>query len=453
VRTAAELKEYQLQAIDRMVREGQLALFLPMGLGKTVITETALVELKRQVQKFHVLVVAPAMVVKMDVWGHEVEKWEHLQGLRVQSIAGTPEQRLIRLFHPADVDVISYELLPWLLDQDIVLGERYQAIVFDELSRMKHPGTTRFKRLRRAVQGVPYRFGLTGTPVGNHLLDLWGEMFMVTGENALGPRFVDFRNQYFMATDYEQRVWVPKHGTEEALHERIRPYAISLSREFAAQRIPPVHVNELDVPLPAAALQLEHDLATKAKAVLNTLELQACSASALAMKVRQLASGAVYCGIDGEWEEVHDAKLEAMETVVAEQQGRPLLGFYWFRHELDRMQKRFPFARVGDDSTALQDWCKGKVELLLAHPASVGHGLNLQSGGNEILWYTLPWSLELWNQSNGRLARLGQKAPYVMASVLLAGEMDRAVLEVLRQKERVESRLMVELELERGRTC
>lgn len=453
MRPRSALSGYQEDAARRMEEAKRIVVLMRMGMGKTITTLTALVDLS--VKK--ALIVAPATVVDEDVWGKEARAWEHTAHLDVLPLTGDAKCRLNKLTGGSrgpragksggDIEVISYENFLWLTDQGEV-RLRYDAVVFDELSKVKNPGSSRFKRLRAKYIGtydIPIRFGLTGTPVGNHLLDLWAEMYAVCGEAPLGPRFVDYKLQYFHSFDRRQLVWEPNHGAKEQILERIQPYAFSLDKSLTAGRIPPVRVNEIDVPLPPRVLAMEHELATQVKTVLESgTELVAFGASALAMKVRQLASGAVYTDPldETKWEHVHEVKIERLKEMVDLMQGEPLLVFYWYRHELERLRKAFPSARIVGDYGAVDDWNAGKIEVLFAHPASAGHGLNLQHGGSTICWYTLPYSLELWMQANGRLARIGQKATEVVAHCLLAGDADRYVLDLLREKAAVEEDIL-----------
>ena len=439
---------YQEDSIARIKASKQLAVLLNMGLGKTVITLTALAEMGCK----RVLVLAPATVVELDVWGDEARAWKHLVGVTVLPIFGVVKKRIGLLMYKElntsmRVDVVSYENVMWLTDA--IERDQYDAIVFDELSKMKHPGTSRFKRLRAWAKSIPVRVGLTGTPVGNHLLDLWGEMFMVAGEKPLGARFVDFRAEFFAPQDFQMRSWELKNSSLEAeIIRRVKPYAFSLDPIEARTKVPGVRLNMIEVALPPEARKMESDLAEKCSTELaGGVELTALSASALGMKVRQLASGAVYHDIDGHWTTVHASKVDKLEEMVEELQGEPLLVFYWFRHELERMLVRMPWAKQLSEPGVMEKWNRREVEVLLAHPGSAGHGLNLQHGGSNICWFTLPWSLELWRQANGRLTRFGQKAQYVAVHTLMAGEMDYAVMDALKEKGRVEARVMEEVRL------
>jgi hypothetical protein len=297
--------------------------------------------------------------------------------------------------------------------------------------------------MRTRTPRIPIRFGLTGTPLGNHYVDLWGEMFAVAGEKPLGPSKVLYCAQYFTAipiNEFGAKMWSLNFGCDDLINARVKPWAFSLDPGDAPP-LPPVQINKIHVELPKEVRDLASDLARDLKVELASgAELLALSSGTRAQKVRQMAGGAVYTE-GGAWERIHDEKLDALEELAGEAQGRPLLVFYWYRHELERILVRFPQARTLDD-TSIDDWNAGKVEMLVVHPASAGHGLNLQFGGSDVVWYTLPWSWDLFSQSNARLARHGQKGPTVMAHLLLAGDVDLAVLQLLEEKAARELKLV-----------
>jgi hypothetical protein len=340
--------------------------------------------------------------------------------------------------------VLSYENLPWLLSE-VDVPTRFKAVVFDELSKMKTPGSSRFKKMRNVIRKIPIRLGLTGTPVGNHLLDIWGEMFMVADEKPLGPTFAEFQFRYFQAT---QRVngtpvgWKPIPGAQREIEARIKPWAFTLKPE-AAPALPALKTNLIPVWLPEDVQAMADELASELTVKLASgLDLYAFSATTAAMKVRQMAGGAVYTE-GARWEAVHSSKITALETLVGELQGEPLLVGYWFKHEAERLLAHFQGkARTLSTAADIDAWNRGEVEMLLVHPASAGHGLNLQHGGHTMCWYTLPWSLDMLKQTRGRLIRHGQKHPWVMEHVLSAGKMDERVLTALDRKTTVEAKLL-----------
>jgi SNF2 family DNA or RNA helicase len=440
MRRRSDLFDYQSEAAERMRTARQLACFLEPGMGKTAITLTALHDLGRPTT----LVLAPARVAET-VWHAEAARWEHLAGFRVVPLVGSPDRRTALLMGGRwDVIVLSYENLAWLLDT-VDLPATVSAIVFDELSKMKHPGSTRFRRLRRCIHRIDTRIGLTGTPVGNHLLDLWGEMYMVAGAKPLGPTFGEFQVRYFQPTAKVNNIavgWKPFPTAQREIEARIKPFAFTL-KPTTARPLPELRVNVIEVPLPdyvqEASRQLARDLTTQLD---SGTDLFAFSSTTAAMKIRQMTGGAVYTNGE-DWEHVHGAKLQAMEDLVGELQGQPALVFYWFKHEAERLLAHFQGrARTLSSPKDIDAWNRGEVELLLLHPASAGHGLNLQHGGHTCIWFTLPWSLEMWKQSLGRIRRTGQRSPYVMAHVLEAGPTDARVLNVLHRKGTVEDELL-----------
>lgn len=456
IRQRSDLHPYQERASERIVQRKQQAVLLKVGLGKTVITLTALADLMdaRSVTG-PVLLFAPAKVVHLDVWGREAAAWAHTQRFNVTPIVGSPNKRkelVLTRWRPGQILAMSYENMEWFVHTFIDRCGKAGAIVFDELSKMKSPGAKRFRAARHYLKNIPVRIGLTGTPVGNHLFDLWGEMFMVGGELALGPTFTKYREQYFYPIDFNRWKWLPFPKAAAHIQERIKPFAFTIPIHETPVKTPEVVENEIMVELPPevkeAANQLARELITRLE---SGEDLQVLSKSALAGKLRQLASGAVFLQTElgqkkPEWREVHEAKLEALDEILEEQQGDPVLLYYHYTHELVRLLRRYPQARVLEgpaNRLCTQDeWNAGKVELLLAHPQSVGFGLNLQHGGSTVVWFNLPWSVELFEQALGRLARQGQRAEYVTSHILLAGNADKVVLQVLRAKGKVQAAVL-----------
>jgi hypothetical protein len=431
LRPRSALYEYQSGlAVPKLIELPQVGGFMGVGTGKTISALTSLVD--RGMPK--TLVVAPMRVARR-VWTEEAAAWEHTAAVRVNVLAGTPEQRAIRLHHRADVDTISYELFPWLTEQ-VDVNKRYGAVVWDEGQKMKTPGSTRFKRMRYRAMEIPVRILLTGHPVGNHYADLWGEMFAATGEKALGPSKVLYMMQYFTAYEIDEYVkgWSINYGAADLIHARIKPFAFSLDPKLTNKW--EKRFNPISVDLPKYVRELSEELAQELRTYLaiSGTELLALSSSARSMKVRQMAGGAVYTAPD-EWEEVHTEKLDALEDLVDEMQGEPLLVAYWYRHELERLLRRFPQGRVLKTKQDEDDWNARKIEVGFIHPASMGEGVNLQFGGHNIAWYTLPWSFNFFSQTNGRLPRPGQKSDHIMHHILLAGDADVAVLQYLREQE------------------
>jgi hypothetical protein len=429
------------QAMASEIRSrSRVACLLSPGLGKTAATLTALADLGA----WPALVVAPAQTAR-SVWPDEAALWEHLRNVQVTPVVGSPRGRLALLREASHVEVVSYENLFWLTEH-VDLSRRYRAVVFDELSKMKAAGTKRFRRVKAAAKGIEVRVGLTGTPVGNHLLDLWGELYVIGGKDALGPTFTGFKAEYFWPVDKEQHRWeLRSPDFEHAIHERARPWCWTLPPQPAVH-LPEIRENPIRIPVPPAAAKAAAELKRELATMLDSgEEIEALTAGARATKLRQIAGGAVY-GEGAAWAHVHDAKLRALDDLLDELQGEPVLIFYWYRHERERILARL--ARRGavhattDHPGWVRAWNARELEAVVAHPQSAGHGLNLQAGGHTVIWYSLPWSRELWRQGNGRLARPGQTSTWVLAHLLLCGEADEAVLRALGRKARTEEALI-----------
>jgi len=436
MRARSDLYAYQRTVIERMVGTHQLAVFLDPGLGKTASTLTALHDLKVP----STLIVAPAKVVEMEVWQREALNWGHLSKYKVIGVLGTPSQRLHALATPARAYVISYANLRWLTEHSTL---DFDAVVFDELSRLKHPGSLQFKTMRYRLGHVPRRYGLTGSPIGNHLRDLWGELYAVALDKPLGTSKVQFDYQYFYTVPLGKTgacVYKPRPEAETEIFKRIRPWVYTLDTEDVPKWF--IRINRIKVPLPPSTKALVDKLRKELEIELASgKHILALASSALALKIQQLNSGALYTDSEGSWEEVHTAKTDALEALVEELDGEPLIVYYWFKNEAERLRKRFPKARTLQSAKDYADWNDRRIPILLAQPASTGLGLNLQHGGHHLAWYTLPWSYEIFKQANARLTRPGQRSPYVVIH-MLTGELDGRVEDALRNKASTEQRLM-----------
>lgn len=445
LRRRDEFYPHQLLGSDIAVDRRQVAILIKPGLGKTPTALDAVVRL----QPHQTLVVAPAQVVETRVWSREAALWEHLCHLFVTEVDGPEKFRDTKLMLGSDVDVISYDLFMWLTDN--IKPDRYQAIIFDELSKMKHPGTKRFKRMKAWTKNMTIRLGLTGSPMGNHWSDLWGEMYAIAGEKPLGPRKQDYLDTYFkqVPNGPGRASWeLRRDGSDEQILARIRPYAVSIKKP-AGIAIPEVIPVELPLELPARLREQERTLRRELEVELDSgTSIMALNQSKLAMTIRQFASGAVYTGEVGDtsqWEVLHDAKMQALSDKVDELQGQPIIVFTWFKHEAVRLQKEFGAVIMGGGGSKLDiadKWNARKIPMLVLHPQGSGHGLNLQKGSSSVYWFTLPWSRELFDQGNGRLARLGQPDALVTAFVPLAGPIDRRVWSAVMRKGEDEARLM-----------
>lgn len=446
--------KYQQYAINRLIQDDSIGLFLDCGLGKTVITLTAIRELRLQWKVGRVLVVAPKKVAEA-TWSNEAAQWDHLNDMKVLPVLGTSKKRIQALNTPADLWVINRENVPWLVDY-YRNSWPFDMVVLDESSSFKNPQSKRFKAMRRVRPRIRRLVELTGTPSPNGLEDLWAQIYLLDGGARLGRTLTSFREAFF-TQDYAHpgqtyRTYTPKPGADKRIEEAVADICVSMKSEDYLELpdyIEDVVPVELDTPAKKAYKKLEREMLLQVADQVIT----AGTAAVLNGKLLQLCSGAVYDGC-GMPVEIHDCKLEAFLELVEQLHGKHALVFYWFQHERDRLMEAlkagFPNLRVrlyeGDaDASA---WNAGGVDLLLAHPASCGYGLNLQQGGHHMVWYSFPnWTLEIYQQACKRLHRQGQTHPVVSHLMVVQGGMDETVLTALRSKGDVQAALMQALQV------
>lgn len=393
-------------------------------------TLTAISLLYDMIEISRVLIVAPKRVAQ-HTWPDEIRKWDHLQHLRCSVAVGTAAERREALARKADIYVINRENVPWLVDE---IGRKpwpYDMVVLDELSSFKSHTAQRFKALRRVRGGMARVVGLTGTPTPNGLLDLWPQMYLIDEGKRLGRTFGGYRARYF-DPDKRNRVqiwtWKPKPGAEEDIYRTIGDIALSMQAKDLL-RLPERTDVDVPVALPAPARQAYERLEQELVLQLPEGVVQASQVATLLNKLLQMAGGCAY-GEDGAVVPVHGAKLDALEDLVEQANGKPVLVYYGYRHERDRIMERIPQAEDLDPDR----WCAGEQPVALAHPASCGHGLNLQAGGSIMIWYSLPWSLELYEQANARLYRQGQTDPVRIYHLITSGTVDEQVKAALQRK-------------------
>jgi SNF2 family DNA or RNA helicase len=425
---------YQEYALKFILNSKAAGIFLDCGLGKTVITLTAIAELMHN--RFEIskaLVIAPLRVAE-NVWDVEAKKWDHLKHLRVAKVLGSEKKRIQALNTNADIYVINRENTKWLVDY-YKKDWPFDMLVLDELSSFKSHRAKRFKALRKVRPLCKRVVGLTGTPAPNGLIDLWAQVYLLDSGQRLGKTISGYRERYFLPDKRNQHVifsYKPKEGAEEAIYKKLSDICISMkNRDYLT--LPERMDNILGINLPPKVLeqyrQLERDL------LLPLLEgdIVAGSAAVLTNKLLQITGGAVYD--EGKKVQIlHDEKLKALEDLVEAANGKPVLVYYNYRHELERIQKQF-LCRVLDTAKDMEDWNKGEIPVMLAHPASAGHGLNLQNGGSTIIWFGLPWSLELYQQANARIHRQGQKNTVVVHHLVAKETIDEDVMQVLAKKQ------------------
>lgn len=435
---------YQEEAIRRIIEQPATGLFLDMGMGKTVITLTAIEKLMYDYFEVNkALVIAPKRVAET-TWPDEVKAWDHLRNLRVSVVLGSEEKRLKALQQEADIYVINRENVVWLVE---TLGRRwpFDMVVIDELSSFKSPKAKRFRALRRVRPKIKRIVGLTGTPAPNGLIDLWPQIYLLDQGERLGRTVTGYRARYFEPEkmDSSRQIvykWRPKPGAEKAIYRKLEDICVSMRAEdwlTLPERIDRV----IPVKLPDAAYSKYQELERQMLLTYADGDVVASTGATLAGKLLQMANGAVYDENKGV-KEIHTAKLEALEDVLEAANGKPVLVFYTYQHDLDRIVARFPQARLLDTEQDIRDWNNGTIELMLAHPAAAGHGLNLQAGGHIIAWFGLPWSLELYQQANARLYRQGQTNRVVIHHLVAQGTIDEDVMVALRDKEHDQNALL-----------
>jgi SNF2 family DNA or RNA helicase len=390
-----------------------------------------------------VLIVAPLRVAN-SVWAQEAKKWGHLRHLRVSICTGTEKRRIASLMMDADVYVINRENVVWLVEH-FKKKWPFDMVVIDESSSFKNPSSQRFKALRKALPYTDYMVLLTGTPSPNSLLDVWSQMYMIDFGATLGRTFTGYKQRFF-EQDYMGYSLTIRPGAAEAIHSLMAPNVIHMDAEDYLHM--PARIDLVErVQLPAAALEKYKDFE---KALLIELdsgeEIEAVSAGVLANKLLQLANGAAYTNANGAWSSFHDSKLDVLAEILEDNADENILIAYNYKFDLERLQKKFPAAVVLDKNQSTIDrWNRGEIPILLAHPASAGHGLNLQDGGALIVWFGLTWSLELYQQFNARLHRQGQKKPVRILHIVCAETIDERVLGVLSRKDSTQKTLLTAL--------
>lgn len=440
---------HQKAGIDWITQRPACALLWGMGTGKTVTTLTAIDKLLYDfLEDGPVLVIAPKRVAE-NTWSKETEKWEHLRHLRVSKVMGTEKQRVAALLTPADLYVINRENVCWLVEK---LQNRwpFPIVVIDELSSFKSAQAKRWKALRRVRGRIRRLIGLTGTPRPNGLEDLWPEVYLLDQGARLGRTLGAFRARFLVPEKMNGHIvysYRPKDGAEAEVYDLLGDICMSIRKEDVLS-LPGQIYEDIELTAPPALLknykQFERDK------VLECLdedgEIVAGSAAALTNKLLQFANGAIY-DMEGKVHELHNIKLDALEELLEEAGGDPVLVLYAYKHDRDRIQKRIK-CRELDTPEDMDAWNRGEIPVALAHPASIGHGLNLQEGGHIIVWYGLTWSLELYQQANERLNRPGQRHVCRVYHLILKGTHDARVLESLKNKDEGQAAAIEALRLE-----
>lgn len=442
------LHNYQRYTVDFILNHPASGCFLDMGLGKTVSTLTAINRLMYENLEINkVLVIAPKRVAE-DTWTKEVEKWDHLKHLRVSRVLGSEPQRKAALRVDADIYVINRENVCWLVAQ--YRGSLpFDMLVIDELSSFKSPKAQRFKSLRLVRPQFSRVVGLTGTPAPNGIIDLWSQIYLLDQGERLEKTVSKYRQKYFRPGRSNGQVvfdYKILDGSDKVIYQKISDICVSMKAEDYLE-LPPRMDHTVEVSL-AEAVKEQYTEFEKEE-VLRLVDrdeesaISVANAAALSNKLLQFSNGAIY-DAERNVHEIHDAKLEALEEIVEAANGEPVLVFYSFRHDISRIKRKLKACKPRElvDSKDIDDWNTGKIQVLLAHPAGAGHGLNLQKGGNIIVWYGLTWSLELYQQACARLHRQGQTKPVQIYHLLAKGTMDDDVMKAISGKADKQEALM-----------
>lgn len=433
--------DYQKYATDFVLEHPVAAIFLDCGMGKSVITLTAIYELlynSFEVRK--VLVIAPLRVAR-DTWPAEIEKWDHLNGLTYSVVIGTEPERKEALRKSAGIYLINRENVDWLINKSGFPFD-FDMVVIDELSSFKSASAKRFKSLLKVRPKVKRIVGLTGTPSSNGLMDLWAEFRILDMGERLGRYITHYRMNFFVPDKRNQQMifsYKPRPGAEDAIYRLISDITISMkSADFL--KMSECIMNEVEVKLSEKEWSVYNTLRQEMVVSLEDEEIDAANAAALSGKLLQMANGAIY-NEEKEVFHIHDRKLDALEDLIEGANGKPVLVAYWYNHDLERIKERFKVREI-KTSKDIRDWNNGEISIAVIHPASAGHGLNLQSGGSTLIWFGLTWSLELYQQTNARLYRQGQNDTVVIHHIIAKDTIDEDVMRVLKLKEKTQTDLI-----------
>ncbi len=433
--------DYQIYATNFILEHPVSAVLLEMGLGKSVITLTAINELLYDYFDVgRVLVIAPLRVAR-DTWPAEIEKWDHLKGLTYSVVIGTEVERKAALRTKAGIYLINRENVDWLINKSSLPFD-FDMVVIDELSSFKSGTAKRFKSLLKVRPKVKRIVGLTGTPSSNGLMDLWAEFRVLDMGARLGRYITHYRNNFFVPDKRNQQMifsYKLRQGAEDTIYRLISDITISMkSADFL--EMPDCIINEVEVKLSEKERATYDELRQEMVVSLGDEEIDAVNAASLSGKLLQMANGAIY-NEKREVVHIHDRKLDALEDLIEGVNGKSVLVAYWYNHDLERIRKRFKVREI-KTSKDIKDWNNGDIPIAVIHPASAGHGLNLQNGGSTLIWFGLTWSLELYQQTNARLYRQGQNDTVVIHHIIAKDTIDEDVMKALRLKEKTQDSLI-----------
>jgi len=416
------LHHYQNSALDVVLNKKKCALFLDMGLGKTTTTLTAIHDLYYNFSVERILIIAPLKVAN-NVWHKEAQKWEHLQELDIAIATGSVNERLSAINSNKTITLINKENVPWLIEK---CKWKWDMVVIDESSSFKSARAKRFRALKKVMKYIRSIVLLSGTPSPNGMMDLWSQMYLIDQGERLGRTITNYRQRFFVPDGYMGYNYKLKPGAKEQIMELIKDVCVTMTAEDYLELPECINVNEF-IELPDKAKQQYKELEKEFIISLDDIDIESPSKAALGNKLLQICNGSVY-DAEKNVHEIHNEKIERLKEIIEDNPGENFLVAYNYKHDLEKLQKAFPKAVKLETAKQEDDWNKGKIKILLAHPASAGHGLNLQYGGNVIIWYGLTWNLEYYQQFNKRLHRQGQKNTVRNIHLIAKGCLDEKVL-------------------------
>ena len=434
-----QMHDYQNRSVNFILDNKKVALLLSMGMGKTVSSLTAIVDLIDSMSINKVLIIAPLRVANT-VWHTEAKNWEHTKHLKINICTGSEKNRQSKLHSSADIYVINRENVEWLVN---LYGKKwpFDCVIIDESSSFKSPSARRFKALKKTIAKTEYCVLLTGTPSPNGLLDLWSQYYLLDAGERLGRTMTAYKQRFF-ETDFMGYKFEPRKNASNNIYDLVKNITLSMDAEdylTLPSRIDSSLVVELPVKLKKQYDELEKEFIAQ----IDDNEIVALSAATLANKLLQFCNGAIYTDEHKNYSELHKSKLDALADIVDDNNGENILVAYNYKTDLIRLQKKFPDAVVMDkEGLAVDKWNRGEIKMLLAHPASAGHGLNLQKGGSLIVWFGLNWSLELYQQFNARLHRQGQDKPVRIIHIVVKDCIDEKVMKAIAGKALTQSDLL-----------
>ena len=437
------LHSYQNRIVDFVKTNTHGALWVDMGLGKSVSVLTALSDLFSTNDVGKALIIAPPHVAK-NTWPHEILKWAHTQHLDFDLLVGSPAEREEKINGPDQIHIISVDLLVWLV-RTVKTAWPYDTVIIDESSTFKSSKSQRWKYFRKVLPYIDRLIQLTGTPTSNGLLDLWPQIYLLDQGKRLGKTFGSYKEAYFDSDFKEFNFWPRKtegFDAEKVIHDKLSDICLTLSANDYLN-MPDRVERVVDIELPTHARSQYQELERHLLLEIESDTIVAPNAAVLTSKLLQFCNGAIYTTEEKTVQHVHDKKMEALDTIVESSNEEPLLVAYNFRSELDRIREKYPFAvHISDSPNTVNRWNRGQIKMLLAHPKSAGHGLNLQQGGCTVVWFGLNWSLELYQQFNARLYRQGQEKPVVIYHLVVTDSIDETVMESLKHKNATQRSLL-----------